>query len=39
RTPELRPGCFVLNDSSIFLDREGGSLANSFSVVEGTAKV
>ncbi|GJV73447.1 Orf y [Tanacetum coccineum] len=35
KTPELRPGCFVLNDSSIFLDREGGSLAKSFFVVEG----
>ncbi|GJX44982.1 hypothetical protein Tco_0261658, partial [Tanacetum coccineum] len=35
KTPELRPGYLVLNDSSIFLDREGGSLAKSFSVVEG----
>ncbi|GKE39443.1 hypothetical protein Tco_1462848, partial [Tanacetum coccineum] len=25
----------ALNDSSIFLDKEGGSLAKSFSVVEG----
>ncbi|GKC34861.1 hypothetical protein Tco_1047245 [Tanacetum coccineum] len=33
--PELRPGYLVLNDSSIFLDMEGGSLAKSFSVVEG----
>nr|GFA64548.1 hypothetical protein [Tanacetum cinerariifolium] len=35
RTPELRPGYLALNDSSIFLDNEGGSLANSFFVVEG----
>ncbi|GKE19980.1 putative polyprotein, partial [Tanacetum coccineum] len=35
KTPELRPGCLALNDSSIFLDKEGGSLARSFSVVEG----
>ncbi|GJS59279.1 hypothetical protein Tco_0654063 [Tanacetum coccineum] len=34
-TPELRPGCLVLDDSSIFFDREGGSLSKSFSVVEG----
>ncbi|GJR45620.1 hypothetical protein Tco_1313723 [Tanacetum coccineum] len=33
KTPELRPGCLALNDSSIFLDKEGGSLAKSFSVV------
>nr|GEX13057.1 hypothetical protein [Tanacetum cinerariifolium] len=34
-TPKLRPGYLALNDSLIFLDNEGGSLANSFSVVEG----
>ncbi|GJZ43741.1 hypothetical protein Tco_0590996 [Tanacetum coccineum] len=35
KTPALRLGCLALNDSYIFLDREGGSLAKSFSVVEG----
>ncbi|GKF86722.1 hypothetical protein Tco_0254549, partial [Tanacetum coccineum] len=35
KTHALRLGCLALNDSSIFLDREGGSLAKSFSVVEG----
>ncbi|GKE72225.1 hypothetical protein Tco_1534266, partial [Tanacetum coccineum] len=35
KTPELRPGYIVLNDSSFFLDMEGGSLAKSFYVVEG----
>nr|GEY47843.1 hypothetical protein [Tanacetum cinerariifolium] len=34
KTPALRPGCLALNDSSIFLDREGGSLAKSFSIVD-----
>nr|GEZ20098.1 hypothetical protein AMTR_s00071p00160380 [Tanacetum cinerariifolium] len=35
KTHELRPGYLALNESSIFLDNEGKSLAKSFSVVEG----
>ncbi|GKB71907.1 RNA-directed DNA polymerase, eukaryota, reverse transcriptase zinc-binding domain protein [Tanacetum coccineum] len=35
KTPELRPGYLALNDSSIFLDKEGESLAKRFFVVEG----
>ncbi|GKD44985.1 hypothetical protein Tco_1269630, partial [Tanacetum coccineum] len=39
KTPALRPGCLALNDSSIFLDKEGGSLENSFSVALSCSSV